>query len=137
MYGEALLAKVRYNRLVDIFLGLTTYSLQNHLRASVSTGAQIEIDELYVRIDKEGCHYVIPDQAKGGTDQVAVVQTQQDITWCSEKFSDIRCRAISAMFMSDERIAMFELTLKDEELVRAEELDEKRFEIIEFNVSAA
>ncbi|MGH9575588.1 MAG: endonuclease, partial [Candidatus Acidiferrales bacterium] len=32
---QALLAKVRYNRLVDTFLGLTTYSLQNHLRTTV------------------------------------------------------------------------------------------------------
>ena len=31
---QALLAKVRYNRLIDIFLGLTTYSLQNHLRTN-------------------------------------------------------------------------------------------------------
>jgi len=29
---QALLAIVRYNRLIDIFLSLTTYSLQNHLR---------------------------------------------------------------------------------------------------------
>jgi hypothetical protein len=32
---QALLAKVRYNRIIDIFLGLTTFSLQNHLRTSV------------------------------------------------------------------------------------------------------
>ncbi|HAC65639.1 MAG TPA: endonuclease, partial [Cyanothece sp. UBA12306] len=31
---QALLTKVRYNRLIDIFLGLTTYSLQNHLRTT-------------------------------------------------------------------------------------------------------
>lgn len=133
---QALLAKVRYNRLVDIFLGLTTYSLQNHLRATVSTGAQMEIDELYVGLDKEGCHYVIPVQAKGGSDQVAVVQTQQDITWCTENYPGIKCRAISAMFMDDERIAMFELTLQrndilvvDErhyQLVPADQLDEKQ-----------
>ena len=29
---QALLAIIRYNRLIDIFLGLTTFSLQNHLR---------------------------------------------------------------------------------------------------------
>jgi len=29
---QALLAKVRYNRLLDIFLGVAAYSLQNHLR---------------------------------------------------------------------------------------------------------
>ena len=49
---QALLAIVRYNRLVDIFLGLTTYSLQNHLRTTVKDIGQIEIDELYVGIDK-------------------------------------------------------------------------------------
>lgn len=29
---QALLAKVRYNRLLDIFLSVAAYSLQNHLR---------------------------------------------------------------------------------------------------------
>ena len=33
---QALLAKVRYNRLIDIFLGIATYSLQNHLRTTVA-----------------------------------------------------------------------------------------------------
>jgi hypothetical protein len=32
---QALLAIVRYNRLIDTFLGITTYSLQNHLRTTV------------------------------------------------------------------------------------------------------
>src|SRR5690606_20986983 len=40
---QALLAKVRYNRLIDIFLGLTCYSLQNHLRTTVKGIGQIEI----------------------------------------------------------------------------------------------
>jgi hypothetical protein len=87
----------------------------------------MEIDELYVGIDKEGCHYVIPVQAKGGTDQVAVVQTQQDITWCSENFPGIRCRAISAMFMSDEKIAMFELTLKKDDVLV---VDERHYQLV-------
>jgi len=45
---QALLAKVRYNRLVDIFLSITAYSLQSHLRTTVSNVGQIEIDEVYV-----------------------------------------------------------------------------------------
>ena len=55
---QALLAIVRYNRLIDTFLGLTTYSLQNHLRTTVQGMGQIEIDELYIGLDKHGCHYV-------------------------------------------------------------------------------
>ena len=32
---QALLAKLRYNRLVDIFTGVTCFSIQNHLRTTV------------------------------------------------------------------------------------------------------
>ena len=48
---QALLAKVRYNRLIDVFLGLVAYSLQNHLRTTVTEMGQIEIDEIYVKLD--------------------------------------------------------------------------------------
>jgi hypothetical protein len=77
---QALLAIVRYNRLIDTFLSLTTYSLQNHLRTTVKGIGQIEIDELYIGIDQRGCHYVIPVQAKGGKDQIGIVQTTQDLS---------------------------------------------------------
>jgi hypothetical protein len=117
---QALLAIVRYNRLVDTFLGLTTYSLQNHLRTTVN-GVQIEIDELYVGIDKHGCHYVIPVQAKGGTDQIGVVQTAQDIKYATQKFPGMRTRPIAAQFMSDGVVAMFELTIQDEQVKVVEE----------------
>lgn len=113
---QALLAKVRYNRLIDIFLGLTTYSLQNHLRTTVTGVGQIEIDEIYIGINPYGCHYVIPVQAKGGSDQLSVVQTKQDIQCCTEKFPDIICRAISTQFMADDLIALFELTVQEDEI---------------------
>lgn len=113
---QALLAKVRYNRLVDIFLGLTTYSLQNHLRTTVKNVGQIEIDELYVGLDRNGNHYVIPVQAKGGSDQLSVVQTRQDLACCKEKFPNLVCRALSAQFMENDRIAMFELTIEGDEV---------------------
>lgn len=118
---QALLAIVRYNRLIDTFLGITTYSLQNHLRTTVKKIGQIEIDELYVGIDKYGCHYIIPVQAKGGKDQIGIVQTSQDIRFVSEKFPGIRCRAISAQFMEDQVVALFELTLQDNEIKVVEE----------------
>ena len=51
---QALLAKVRYNRLIDIFLELAAYSLQNHLRTTVRGVGQIEIDEIYVGVDRRG-----------------------------------------------------------------------------------
>jgi len=124
---QALLAKVRYNRLVDIFLGLTTYSLQNHLRTTVKGIGQIEIDELYIGLDRNGNHYVIPVQAKGGKDQLSVAQTAQDLACCKEKFPLLTCRAISAQFMDDLRIAMFELTVEDGEV---KVVDEKHYKLL-------
>jgi len=110
---QALLAKVRYNRLIDIFLGIATYSLQNHLRTSVKGTGQVEIDEIYVGVDRNGCQYVIPVQAKGGKDQLSVVQTKQDLDCCKEKFANLVCRSVSAQFINDDLIALFELTLED------------------------
>ncbi|WP_303463387.1 endonuclease [Paracoccus sp. 1_MG-2023] len=118
---QALLAIVRYNRLIDTFLGLTTYSLQNHLRTTVQGIGQIEIDELYVGLDKRGCHYVIPVQAKGGKDQIGIVQTTQDIRFVEQRFPGMQCRAISAQFMSDQVVALFELTLLEDEIRVVEE----------------
>jgi hypothetical protein len=53
---QALLAKVRYNRLVDIFSGITCYSLQNHLRTTAPDVGQVETDEIYIGVDKKGAH---------------------------------------------------------------------------------
>jgi hypothetical protein len=53
---QALLAKLRYNRLIDIFTGVACYSLQSHLRTSVRTLGQVETDEIYIGLDKRGAH---------------------------------------------------------------------------------
>jgi len=124
---QALLAKVRYNRLVDVFLGVTAYSLQNHMRTTVKGIGQIEIDEVYVALDRNGVQYVVPVQAKGGKDQLSVVQTKQDLACCAEKFPALVCRSVSAQFMDDDRIAMFELAVKDE---RVSIVDEKQYRLV-------
>jgi hypothetical protein len=124
---QALLAKVRYNRLLDIFLGVACYSLQNHLRTTVRGIGQIEIDEVYVGIDRFGKQYVIPVQAKGGNDQLGVVQTKQDIRCCEEKFPGLICRPVAAQFMNNDQIALFELSLQDDH-VRI--VDERHYTLV-------
>lgn len=118
---QALLAKVRYNRLIDVFLGLVTYSLQNHLRTTVKGVGQIEIDEIYVGVDRRGCQFIVPVQAKGGSDQLSVVQTEQDIMCCAEKFPSLIVRAVSAQFIGENLIALFELTVEDGQVKVVEE----------------
>jgi hypothetical protein len=108
---QALLAKIRYNRLIDTFLGVTAYSLQNHLRTKIDNYGQIEIDELYVGVDARGAQYVVPVQAKGGDDILGVIQTIQDTIFCQqeERYTHSIARPVSAQFMADDIIALFEL----------------------------
>ena len=113
---QSLLAKLRYNRLVDIFTGLTCYSLQNHLRTTLSDGSQVETDEIYIGIDKRGAHYILPVQAKGGRDRIGVVQIEQDFELCAQKFPRLICRAIAAQFMEDNLIALFEFEQTKDEI---------------------
>ena len=104
---QALLAKLRYNRLLDIFTGVTCYSLQSHLRTQVPDIGQTETDEIYVGIDKRGAHYVFPVQAKGGRDRLSLVQIEQDLAVCLVKFPGLICRPIAAQFVGADLIALF------------------------------
>ena len=104
---QSLLARIRYNRLIDIFLGLTCNSLQNHLRTTVRGMGQVETDEVYIGIDKRGVHFVIPVQAKSGRDKLGIVQIEQDFALCKEKFPNLVSIPIAAQFMQDDVIALF------------------------------
>lgn len=119
---QALLAKVRYNRLIDVFLGLSACSLQSHLRTFVKDVGQIEIDEIYVGVDRDGRQFVIPVQAKGGGDKLGAIQTGQDIVFCRAKFPQLICRAISAQFMADDLIALFELMIEEDTIKIVDEV---------------
>ncbi len=105
---QALLAKLRYNRLIDIFTGVTCYSLQSHLRTTVPNIGQVETDEIYIGIDRRGAHYVFPVQAKGGKDKLGIVQVEQDFALCAVKFPSLICRPIAAQFIENDLIVLFE-----------------------------
>jgi hypothetical protein len=107
---QALLAKLRYNRLIDIFTGVTCYSLQNHLRTFVAGIGQVETDEIYIGVDKTGNHYVFPIQAKGRNDKLNIVQIEQDLALCASKFPNPICKPIGAQFIESDKIALFMFT---------------------------
>jgi len=118
---QGLLAKLRYNRLIDIFTGLTCYSLQNHLRTAVEGIGQVEIDEIYIGLDKRGAHYILPVQAKGGTDKIGVVQIEQDIAVSATKFPGLICRPIAAQFMGDDVLVLFEFEQTEDSIAISSE----------------
>lgn len=118
---QALLAKVRYNRLIDIFTGVTCYSLQNHLRTNVPSLGQVETDEIYIGVDKRGAQYIFPVQAKGGNDQISVVQLEQDVAMCADKFPMLICHPIAAQFINTNTIALFRFNMGETGLAKISE----------------
>jgi hypothetical protein len=124
---QALLAKIRYNRLLDIFTGITCYSLQNHLRTTVREIGQIETDELYVGVDKRGVQYVLPVQAKGTKERLSIVQIEQDFALCGEKFPALVPRAIACQFMADKVIVLFQFEATAE---GASLISEKHYKLV-------
>lgn len=105
---QALLAKLRYNRLIDMFTGVVCYSLQSHLRTTVPGMGQIEADEIYVGIDRRGAHYVFPVEAKSARENLGIVQVEQLFALCEARFGGLLCRPIGAQSMEDDLIALFE-----------------------------
>jgi hypothetical protein len=49
--------------------------------------------------------------AKGGSDQLSIVQIEQDFAMCADKFPGLVCRAIAAQFMEDDLIALLEFEM--------------------------
>ncbi|HEC03362.1 MAG TPA: endonuclease [Phycisphaerales bacterium] len=118
---QAMLAILQYNRLIDIFLGITCYSLQSHLRTTVPTMGQVETDGLYVGVSKPGAQYIVPVQVKGKADDIGIVQIEQDLAVCDAKFEDLQCRPIAAKLMDDDLIALFEFVRSEGEIAIKEE----------------
>lgn len=125
---QSLLARIRYNRLIDVFLGITCYSLQNHLRTTVEELGQVETDEIYVGIDKRGSHYVVPVQAKAEKDQIGQVQIEQDIALCRQRWPELICRPVAAQMVGTDTIALFEFELQDNEVKIA---SEKHYQLVD------
>ncbi|MFW6158165.1 MAG: hypothetical protein ACOC8E_02270 [Planctomycetota bacterium] len=118
---------MRYNRLIDVFLGIVAYSLQNHLRTYVTDMGQVEVDELYAGVNRQGAQFIVPVQAKGSRDRIGSVQSSQDLACCAEKFPDLVCRPVAAQFVADDLIAMCELA---EEGGESRVVDEKHYQLV-------
>lgn len=125
---QSLLARLRYNRLIDVFLGITCYSLQNHLRTTVEGIGQVETDEIYVGVDRRGAQYIVPVQAKSERDQIGRVQLEQDISLCEERWGALICRPVAAQMMENETIALFEFEIQGDD-VRI--VSEKHYQLVE------
>lgn len=129
---QGLLAKIRYNRLIDTFLGITAYHLQGHIRAFVAGKTQVEVDDLYLAVDKEGNRYVIPVEAKTADEPLGVVQIAMQNVFGRESYPDLEMRSIAAKVWQDGTIFLMEFNATtNPEHVEVKEF--KRYRLIKDN----
>jgi len=107
---QGILAKLRYNRMLDIFLGITCYHLQNHLRTSVKNKGQVEIDDLYVGLNSGGKQFVVPIEAKSAKDHLSKTQIQQAVDFAQERYPKLILRPVGIQELKDESLILIEFT---------------------------
>ncbi|MBN2271094.1 MAG: hypothetical protein JXN61_10795 [Sedimentisphaerales bacterium] len=107
---QGLLSTIRYNRLIDIFTGVTCFHLQSHIRTTISGEGQIEIDDLYVGLDEDGLEYILPIEAKSpdDRDKLGWFQVANLVKFAGQCFPDLKCRPIAAKPMGSNTVCLIE-----------------------------
>jgi len=106
---------VRYNSLIDIFLGLTAFSLHSKVVASIQSEL-IEIEELYIGLDQRDCRYAIPVQTAGQDERISGSRAAEHIEFVEKKFRGMRTIAVGAKLIDERTVALFELRLEDDKI---------------------
>lgn len=124
---QALLARIRYNRLIDLFTGVTCYHLQSHYRTAVPRIGQTETNDLYFGFDGTGEQYILPVQAKGLKEKMSRIQIENDFAIFQMKFRDLIAKPIGTMQTSENTIVLFEFGYVDAELTK---IDEAHYDLL-------
>ena len=126
---QALLARIRYNRLVDTFVGLTAYQLQGHFRTTVRALGQVEIDDLYLGVNEDGHWAVLPVEAKVGVERLGVVQVRALSLFAKQQFPDLKARPLGIKLLDDGTLLFVEFNDQtDFDAVAAKRY--KRYELV-------
>lgn len=126
---QGILAKLRYNRIPDIFLGITCYHLQNHWRTTVKDKGQLEIDDLYVGLDVDGKQYVIPIEAKSRKDRISKTQIVQNVGFARERYPKLIIRPLGIQEINDQEIVVIEFTSgKSPDTIKIKEM--RRYKLV-------
>ncbi|MGD1019277.1 MAG: hypothetical protein ABSA12_08145 [Verrucomicrobiia bacterium] len=94
---QGLLTIVRYNRILDVFTGLACFHLQSHIRTQLPGHGQVEIDDLYVGIDKDGQGFVLPVEAKEENERLGLDKAVALTLFARARFPRLICRPIAVL----------------------------------------
>lgn len=107
---QSLLTRILYNRLIDIFTGLTCFHLQNHYRSHIQDLGQVELDALYIGVNNAGQLFIIPVEAKSQSEgeMIGRVQISQMAKLVRQDFPDLQARLIAVKVLNDNSIGFVE-----------------------------
>ena len=92
---------------------------------------QIEVDEIYVGLNKRGTHFVLPCQAKSQGDRFGIVQVLQDFALCADRYPYSICRPIALQFVGENNVAILELSVREEDdILKLNIVDEKQYVLV-------
>ncbi|MCE0498384.1 MAG: hypothetical protein LV481_10615 [Methylacidiphilales bacterium] len=126
---QGLLTIVRYNRLLDVFTGLACFHLQSHIRTHVKGHGQIEIDELYVGVDKDGRGYALPVEGKVAGESLGIDKAVGLTLFASAKFPNLICRPVAVLRQARDIIACVEFEPASD-IAKVSVLDIRRYQLV-------
>jgi len=94
--------------LLDIFLQITCYHLQNHWRTTIKNKGQCEIDDLYVGLNIAGKQFVFPVEAKSVGDRLNKTQLMQMVDFARERYPALILRPVGVQEMKDGSLVLAE-----------------------------
>lgn len=94
---QGLLTMIGYCKLLDHFTGLQVYRLRSHVRKSVASVGQAELDEIDVGVALRGDEQpvIFPIEAKATDEAVNRVQISQMVSFCEEFFEGYEIRPLA------------------------------------------
>lgn len=109
---QSLLTLILYNRLVDIFTGITCFHIQNHYRSFVTDMGEVEVDAIYIGVNSAGTLYAIPVEAKsrGENEMIGRIQVSQMAQLIRQDFPELERRILAVKTLADNTIAVVEFS---------------------------
>ncbi len=127
---QYILAKVRHNRLIDMFVGAVARPLSGAPHVVLHDIGRIGTDEIYVALRNSGQRFVVAVLARGEADQINTMQVEQNLELCRAIFPTLSPRLVTIQFKTDvvgEVIVMFDLVVVGDEI---KVLDEKHYRLV-------
>jgi hypothetical protein len=126
---QGMLTMVRYNRLLDVFTGVACFHLQSHIRTHLRSHGQVEIDELYVGVDKDGQGFVLPIAAKEEGEKLGLDKAVALTLFARARFPKLMCRPIGILRRGLQQFDFVEFE-PAEELSKVVVLEMRRYQLV-------